>query len=104
MPYATSKICIGNIDAQKMIVNQIHFHQRQVEYLTEDYDKACLNHDYKTIQESNNNRLMNIGSIAALEYALRAIVAQEASASGRQVSASLSEFDSVVEEMINGRG
>jgi hypothetical protein len=98
--YAKVRECKGNIDAKKLIVTHIHFHQWQVELAIEKYNKATLNHDYQSILEANIDKAFNAGKEQGLIVALRCILAQEAEANGRRPSADMSEFDEVIEELL----
>jgi len=102
MPYAKPKDLIGNIDPKCLIINDIHFNNRKLEITEEAYNKATLNNNYDDLNWAHNDRVLRWGIGQGLKTALRYLLAQEAEASGRQVSATMEEFDKVIEEMVNG--
>jgi hypothetical protein len=102
MPYAEPKDLIGNIDPKSLILQDIHFNNRKLELTEAAYHKATLNNDYEGLHWANDDRTLRWGIGQGLKTALRYLLAQEAEASGRQVSATMVEFDAVIEEMVNG--
>ena len=102
MNYAEPKDLIGNIDPKSLILQDIHFNNRKLELTEATYHKATLNNDYESLHWANNDRTLRWGIGQGLKTALRYLLAQEAEASGRQVSADMSEFDEVIEELVNG--
>jgi hypothetical protein len=102
MTPAETKDCISNISPKLLILQDICFNKRKLELAEESYNKATLNNDYGDLNKSNEEILYRMGRVFAFKEALRYVLAQEAEASGRKVSADMREFDSVVEEMVNG--
>lgn len=101
--YAERKDMMGNIDPKSLIITEIWLHKRRFELATVDYDKATLNHDYQTLHIADDNMAYYKGVSHGLVTALRYVLAQEAEANGRRVSAGMEEFDEVIEELVNGK-
>jgi hypothetical protein len=104
MNYAEPKNLIGNIDPKALILQDIHFNNRKLELTEAAYHKATLNNDYESLHWANDDRILRWGIGQGLKTALRYLLAQEAEASGRKVSATMVEFDGVIEELVDGKG
>ena len=110
MDYAQTKHLIANIDPQSLIIQGIHHEKHKLELAEEDYNKAVLNHreranvshDYSIIAFAHDECMYRKGKIDAAKDCLRYMLAQEAETNGRKVSADMTEFDKVIEEMVNG--
>jgi|GEM_PF-5397367 len=102
MPYAKPKNLIGNIDPKTLVLQDIHFNNRKLELAEERYHKATLNNNYDDLNWAHNDRVLRWGIGQGLKTALRYLLAQEAEASGRQVSATMAEFDKEIEGLVNG--
>ncbi len=94
--------CIGNISAKDLILQDINFNARKLELAEEAYHKATLNNDYTKLYKASEEMMFRMGRALGFRDALKYVLAQEAEANGRRVSADKREFDKVVEEMING--
>ena len=102
MAPAPIKRCIGNINPQKLLLEDIWFHKLKLQMAEDDYHKATLNNDYQSLNFANESRIYHKATILQAYKALRYLLAAEAEASGRQVSDTMEEFDEVIGEMING--
>lgn len=100
--YAEQKEMMGNINPKALIITDIAFHKRKFELAEVQYHKATLNHDYETLNRVESSMTYHKAIGHGLIKALRYLLAQEAEASGRRVSASMSEFDEAIEEMTSG--
>ena len=96
------KACIGNIDAKALILQDIWFHRKKLELAEVDYHKATLNNDYSTLNSAHADKLYRQGCIDSNMKCLRYLLAQEAEASGRRVSADIREFDEFIQTLVNG--
>jgi hypothetical protein len=103
MGYAELKRCIGNISTKSLILQDIYFNKRKLNFAEELYNKALLNNDYSTMNDANGEKFYRRGRLQSSTDALRYLLAQEAEASGRQVSATMEEFDKEIQEMVNGK-
>lgn len=100
--YAEREEYIGNIDPKSLIINSLSFYGRKQELAEAEYHKATLNHDYRGLERTQAEINYYKGIIVGYSGALRVLLAQEAEANGRRVSASMSEFDEEIEGYING--
>lgn len=97
--YAPKRHLIANIYAVDLIVSAIQFAKRKQELAEEDYHKATLNHDYRTLQYHQDQKILYTGKVEGLTEALRYTLAQEASLSGYRVSEEMKEFDDEIKRL-----
>lgn len=103
MSYAKTTVHIGNINPKSLIIDSLRFYNRKLEFAEVDYHRATLNHDYRELERTQGEINFYRGIIVGYRSSLRLLLAQEAEASGRRVSASMSEFDEVIEELVDGQ-
>ena len=95
-----TKECIGNVDAVKLLLSDIHFAMRKREMAIEDFGEAWSVGDKDLMLKANVNELHWVATIAQAKKGLKYILMERDQREGRCLAQAAEMYDRRVDRMI----